>query len=474
MKQDKKVIVLGAGIGGLAAAYFLARSGRYNVTVLEKEDVIGGMCGSFNHDDFVLDHGAHKLYSTIPGIMDLIRDIMGSDRLMQIPKKNSIYFNGNLLDYPLRLGNLAKVLGLPAFLNLGSDYAATLISQLFIGGSARSYEDYMIRSFGRSAYKLIFEPLADKVWGKPSELHVQMARARVPTANGLDAILKLLGIKKETADTNAPFFYYPRHGFGDFSQKLKEEIEAGGGRVLTGVNISSLKIDEKNITAVTADIGGQSKSFACDYLISSIPIPEIGRLIFGGADKGFDRAAKALEYRHLILVYLFIKKPILLKDQWIFFPEKKYIFSRIFEQKQMNPELCPKDRTAICCDFTCDEDGRLWHSDDGSLAQSCIEGLRMAGYIRPDEVTDPLVKRVRNFYPRYDLHYVEKIKAVSERLKQIDNLLLTGRIGMYNYNNADHCIDMGRFIYEKLSAGMRTAEIWNELEDHVNGYRIVD
>ncbi len=68
MAEKEKVVVLGAGVGGLAAGYFLARTGKYQVTVLEKENVVGGLCASFEHNGFVLDYGAHKLYSVIPGI----------------------------------------------------------------------------------------------------------------------------------------------------------------------------------------------------------------------------------------------------------------------------------------------------------------------------------------------------------------------------------------------------------------------
>ena len=40
MNEKQKIVVLGAGVGGLAAGYFLARTGKYDVTVLEKEMAI--------------------------------------------------------------------------------------------------------------------------------------------------------------------------------------------------------------------------------------------------------------------------------------------------------------------------------------------------------------------------------------------------------------------------------------------------
>ena len=83
MNNKKKVIILGAGVAGLAMGYFLCRRGQYDVTVLEKSPAAGGLCASFQHNGFTLDYGAHKLYSAIPGILDEIRALMG-DRLIRV------------------------------------------------------------------------------------------------------------------------------------------------------------------------------------------------------------------------------------------------------------------------------------------------------------------------------------------------------------------------------------------------------
>ena len=45
---------------------------------------------------------------------------------------------------------------------------------------------------------------------------------------------------------------------------------------------------------------------------------------------------------------------------------------------------------------------------------------------------------------------------------------------MFNYNNSDHCLDMGRFIASELALGRRPPEVWSGLEDRVRSYRIVD
>ncbi|MBI4684359.1 MAG: NAD(P)-binding protein [Nitrospirae bacterium] len=472
MADKKKIVILGGGIGGLSAGYFLARSGKFQVTLLEKTNTIGGVCGSFKHDGFILDYGAHKLYSVIPGILDEIKNVM-EGRLLRVLKKNRIFLRGHLLDYPLKLGNLAKVLGAGTFLKLGLGYAVTFINGLFDKSPASSYAEYIMKKFGRGTYELVFEPLADKVWGDPSTLHPDMARTRIPASGGIDVILRLLGIKKESKDTSAEYFFYPEKGFGDFPLTLKEKIEQNGGRVFINAGSMHVKREAGRITGIDAVIDGQAHSFECDYMVSSIPLSSLGGLTLSH-DKKFIGAVQKLEFRSVVLVYVFVKRPLVLEDQWIFFPEREFMFSRIFEQKQMNPDLGPADRTAICCDFTCTADSRQWKAGDEEIAAKCIEGLIKGGFIKGSDVSGHLVVRFPDFYPRYDLGYQEKIKEVYNGLRQFDNLLLTGRIGMYNYNNADHCFDMGRFITEQLVEGKAINKIMDELESRVADYRIVD
>ena len=262
------------------------------------------------------------------------------------------------------MGNLAKVLGMSVFLKLGVGYAIQLLLGLLPRRAPQSYEEYIIHRFGRPAYKLVFEPLAEKVWGTLSLLHPDMARTRIPTESGLDIILKLLKLKEESSDTDADFFYYPKKGFGDWPLALNEKIEEFGGKTVLNANITGLKTENDVITSVATEVNGEKISYPCDYLVSSIPLPVLGKMIFHDENEQFSNAITGLHFRHLILVYLYVNKAKIFEDQWIFLPESDYIFGRVFEQKQMNPDLGPADSTVICCDLTCPEEGWQWDATD--------------------------------------------------------------------------------------------------------------
>ncbi len=465
------VVVLGGGVAGLAAGYYLLRAG-YGVTVVEKAPVTGGLCASFQSHGFTLDLGPHKLYSVIPGILDEIRRIMG-DGLIEHQKSNRIRLLDRYLDYPLSMGNLLPLLGPWRAAGLGMGYAKALAGGLLSSKEATSYEGYVVSRFGRGVYELVFEPLARKVWGDPSLLSADLARARIPSGGATELILRLLKLREDTPDVDAPFFYYPKGGFGAFPKRLAEEIRAAGGRILTSASPTVLERNNGRISAVQVESPIGTERIPCGHLVSSIPIHALALLLYPGDEEVRAEIAK-LRFRNLALVYLFLKHDRLMKDHWIFFPESRYPFNRLFEQKAMNEELGPEGMTAVCCDITCDEGDETWRASDEELSRRCLDSLVEVGLTTPDRFESGLVRRFRSFYPIYSLDYRESLDRTYKRLRAAENLILTGRLGMFNYNNSDHCLDMGRFIADRLVGGESASEIWTSLEERVRNYRIVD
>ena len=64
----KKIVILGGGITGLAAATHLADAG-YDITILEKEAKTGGLAASLQWKNPVMDHGAFICYPRIKTCM---------------------------------------------------------------------------------------------------------------------------------------------------------------------------------------------------------------------------------------------------------------------------------------------------------------------------------------------------------------------------------------------------------------------
>lgn len=475
--HKRSAVILGAGVGGLAAGWRLALTGAWDVTVVERADVIGGLCGTFRYDDMWLDYGPHKCFSTMPDVLEALLTLMGQE-LLKHEKKHSFYLFGRYLKYPLQLTQLLASMGLHNVVASGASALSERLRALAGSRHVESYEDYLVSRFGRHLYSLVFEPLADKVWGDPATLSADIARTRIPSMSFLDVLLRMLNLKQETALTDVTYFYYPKSGFGRIPGRMAEEILAHDGRILTSTVPLAVHHEGFRVTGVTIERRGERTSLPCDLLISSVPFDTLGTLL-NAHQRGRDleallRAACRLQYRHLILVYVVVGADQLIDDHWIFYPDRSQVFGRIFEQKRLSRAMIPDGKTVICCDIVDDEEGDRWRSTDAELGERCVADLRATGILNGEPVLDTFVKRSRRFYPRYDLTYRDTLYQLYAFLKQYANLLSTGRIGLYNYNNSDHCLDMAMRIEEGLSAGCSAAEIMAQLETRVDTYRIVD
>lgn len=84
------------------------------------------------------------------------------------------------------------------------------------------------------------------------------------------------------------------------------------------------------------------------------------------------------------------------------------------------------------------------------------------------------MKRIPRVYPVYDCQYHDNLNQVYSFFNEISNLILTVCIGMFNYNNTDHCLDMGKLIAQGLSRGELPDLIRSHLQERANNYKIVD
>lgn len=173
-KPDEQIVILGGGIAGLATGLELARRGR-QVTVIEKGREVGGLARTFVKETpagrFRFDIGGHRFHSHKPEIIDWVQELMGSD-LLHVPRISRIYLSGNgkgsgkFVDYPLQFPGALSIFPPMQAARILSSYAAAALRHKLDGRAPDvSFEDWVVRRFGRALYEVYFEPYTEKVWG---------------------------------------------------------------------------------------------------------------------------------------------------------------------------------------------------------------------------------------------------------------------------------------------------------------------
>ncbi|MGC9327322.1 MAG: protoporphyrinogen oxidase, partial [Candidatus Hinthialibacter sp.] len=140
----KKVVVVGAGVSGLTAGYWLMRHG-LDVQVFEKERRVGGAVQTLRENGYLFEKGPNSFLDNGVETMELSRELrLENELLKQSTRTNAryVYLNGELHNVPLGPGGLIKTKVLTGKAKRG------LLLEVFRSAN-RSKEDESLASFVR-------------------------------------------------------------------------------------------------------------------------------------------------------------------------------------------------------------------------------------------------------------------------------------------------------------------------------------
>jgi protoporphyrinogen oxidase len=466
-----RAIVVGAGVTGLTTAWQLA-SGDMETLVLEATSRVGGMATTFRHQDFLLDQGPHKFFSVMEDRMQLAEEIVGSEDFLVVPKRSRIRLAGHFLSYPLALFDILKNLNPLIAVSCGWSYFFQLVKNVVDRRPDISYEDWLVRRFGRKLYELIFAEYARKIWGDPKELARELAETRVAIPGLLPLLWNMLVTRGKGRVIHAETFRYPKLGTGEFSRRLAELVLDHGGKIQYGAPLVEVNLSDNHVSSLRLASGETITLGPRDILVTTIPIGYLVRLIKPTPPADVVGAARNLKTRHLVLLYLILNRPSVSDDSWLFFPEKKYIFTRAFEQKNFSPYMISEDKTSLCLEIVA-LDENLWRATDADLYERAIAGLEEMGLVDRSEVVEYFTRRIPWVYPVYDLDYKQNTRIALNYLDGISNLYSVGRQGGFNYVGQIDCLDIGLTTAEQILHNDGKAR-WPEARQRFDNYIVLD
>jgi len=153
-----KVAIVGGGVTGMAAADTLSASG-VSCTIFEKDDVLGGLAGSFKVGGVYLERFYHHLFTSDTAMAGLIERLGLGDKLEWVPTTHSYYINRIFrLSTPMDLLRFKHISLLDRFL-LGLLYIRTRLIKDWHPLEAITAHDWLIKMAGRRVYERVWDPL---------------------------------------------------------------------------------------------------------------------------------------------------------------------------------------------------------------------------------------------------------------------------------------------------------------------------
>lgn len=460
MKKSKKhkIIILGGGLAGLAAAYELARN-HNKVIVVERWKQVGGLARTIEVDGFRFDTGPHRWYTKSNKVNDWMLKIM-EDEVVRVPRLTRIYFDKKFFYYPIKLMNTLTSIGLLKAMMGLFDYAVARIKARLFSQELITMEDGYINQFGKTLYETFFKRYSEKLWGQNCrQISIDWVGQRTRGLNFF-TILKETFFKSKNVVSFVDEFSYPEKGIGRIAEKLAEEVIRLGGEILIGTEVVHVNTKNNRIQSVTVRKNKEKILLQGDYYISSIALDDLVKTLMPKADKEILTTASKLQYRDELQVALFVKKTHITPDTWIYVHPKELPFMRVMEMDNWSDKLSPPLSTTLVFEIACNKGDSMWKKDDKEVISLVADTyIREFKLISKKDIIKGYVHRVPKEYPVYHIGYKQDVDKIKRFLFQFINFQVVGRNGTFRYNNMDHSIEMGLYAAWNIMKGRKEFDI---------------
>ena len=454
MSGKQRVVILGAGPAGITAAWRLSELG-YPVTVLERDDAVGGMARTINVGKYAVDFGPHTFHvretDESRRVLASIKRFFGDDPLI-LTRGTRVLLRGKEYVYPLEMLQVLK--GVSPFLSarIIFDYLmATLKSTFAPAKKEDSFEEWGVRNLGRTLYDLCFGIYSERVWGLPTSQISSKQAQRVAKLNLKNIILRTLGINADPA-TYFTKYMYPRKGISQLYEGMAADVRAAGNVIKLNAPAVRLERAGERVTSVIYREHGEERTLPCDILLSTLPLPSLVSLMSPPLPAPVVSHAAKLRYRSLKLIYIALKRARMTDYHWVYLLDEQFRVNRLSEQKNVSPDMVPPDSTVLCIELSLWKDEPLWQASDEEVFQLALRDLMKMGYgVTPEEVVEYHVTDIPTAYPVYELNFEEHLVPVLDGVHEVSNLLTLGRHGLFLNNSMDDNVLLGMQIADHIS-----------------------
>ena len=463
--QKARTVIIGAGPTGLSAAYHLGEG----TVLLEKNARVGGGCRSIADRGFTFDYAGHIMFSNDPYVLQMYEVLLGPNLHWQNREawiySKQVYtrypFQGSLYGLPPKVitecivgaveARFGRIDGEDAIPHCavkpvddccadGTTDVAKTASFAPRKRETQNFEEFIYKVWGRGIAKHFAIPYNKKLWTIPlSEMETSWLGGRVPLPDLEEIIEGALEPVGKPMGPNARFGYPLAGGFqalmSGFLPYIKGRIE---------MNACAAQLLPREHVLVMAD----GSRYRYDHLVSTMPLPELVKLIGTAAPEEVRAAADGLRHISVRCVNLGVARESITDKHWIYYPEDT-IFHRIFAQGNASPHCNPPGGFGLTCEISYSQ----WKPlplEGQALIDRCIADCIKVGLLRADDqmMTTNLID-MPYAYVIYDVARASNVGTVKDWLARND-IVLAGRYSEWEYYNSDHAFLAGKKAAETV------------------------
>ena len=448
-RSKDRVVVIGAGLSGLVAAYKIAErangAGRRPVEliVLEAKDRVGGAIWTDEINGFTLEGGPDSFITNKPWALELCRDLGLGDQLIgtdDLHRRSFVVREGRLMSVPegfvlMAPNRLAPLLASPILSWRGK---ARLLLDLVIPrkdtDSDESLATFVKRRLGREALDRLVQPLVGGIYtADPNELSLKATLPQFPAMEREHRSLILAAIregrKSKAAERNASgarygMFVSLAKGMQTLPDTLRAALPAGSVRTNTAVRRVSRNGPSSNWVVDLLD----GPSIEADAVVMATEAHASARLL-DGVDPNLALQLRSIPYASSVIVNVAFKREQIahpLNGFGLVVPsiENRSILAASFLSVKF-PRRAPKGTALIRVFVGGATQPELFDRDDEeikSLVRSELEELIGARGV-------PLLMEVGRHpraMPQYTLGHLDRVETIRRQAAMHSRLFLAG------------------------------------------------
>lgn len=431
--KNLSTIILGAGPAGLGAACSLS-NGKHSFAVFEKEGSPGGLMRSYKEDGFTFDYAGHIFFSRLPHITELFLNVL-QDNVHEVKRHSVVHIFDKLVNFPFQ-ANL-KNLPYPVLKECLLSFIYNRFEQN--KKEPENFREWIYYAYGKGIADTFMIPYNEKLWTYDlRDISMDWIKDRIAHPEFEEVIEGALQGNNLSLGQNATFYYPLKGGMYSFIEKFTRPFSDS---LFLEEKVLKINPKERTVTTTKGD-------YSFKRLITTLPLPELCHII--DMPQYLSDMVSQLLHVSVYCVNIGARRNIDIPYHWYYFPEKKYIFHRIFVQHNASPYTVPEEHNAFTAEMSYSREKPL---DRERAIDMTINGLVDAKLLKDRQD----VCHVRSIdipygYVVYNQKRQEIVQKLKEYLGQFEICLL-GRYGTWEYYNMDHALNDGLHMGKTILSG---------------------